>query len=91
MDSLQRLHKRLYHPLRAEETVHHRENEYNYLIENYELDIPSIAKYLLAIRKTTEERRILIHRLIPDRWEYAEALIHLSDCYEKLENNDNTA
>lgn len=86
MHDLYKLHSKMYAPLKSSETIHNREIEFNYLIEEYELDAASIAKYLLEVRSTTIERKNLIHKLIPDNFEFAEALLELANCYEKFKD-----
>ena len=83
MNNLYQLHSKMFRRMSAEEVMVDRENEFNHLISKYELDCRDVAKYLLLVRETREERVDLIHKLLPEKWEYAESIIHLSDCYGK--------
>ena len=78
MISLYALHKQHYRSLTSQETFKDRENEFNKLISEYELNPKDIAKYLLLVREDKKSRKELIHKLITN-YEYANAIAVITE------------
>lgn len=87
MIKLLNLHKANYGAMSAQETFKDRENEFNKLIESYELNPLDIANYLLVIRDTKKERAELIHELL-DNYEYANALVEITELLINNKKNE---